>query len=146
MIRRAVYGAALVALAVLPGCDTTTTPSDIELNDLVRSFNAEMFTVTERGTITNLLSQGASLTITLNSDHTTSGRLVVPGAGEGGGSLDVSLAGTFSFDDAQDAVVFTHSADTFLRDMTFTAGRLTGHLTLAAEASFSGADVVLVLR
>ena len=146
MIRRAVYGAALVALSVLPGCDTTMAPSDVELNDLVRSFDAEMFTITERGTITDLLARGGSLSITLNADHTTSGRLVVPGAEEGGGALDVSLAGTFTFDDARDAVVFTHSADTFLRDMTFTAGRLTGHLTLAAEASFSGADVVLVLR
>src|SRR6188768_3220932 len=123
MIRRGVLGAAMVAL-VFTGCDTMT-PEEVALNDVVRSYSAQLFMTTVGGTTTDQLARGATLTMTLSADRTTSGRLFVPGGAENGGNLDVSLAGTFSFDDARDAVAFSLPADTFLRDMTFTAGKLT---------------------
>jgi hypothetical protein len=135
---------AAAALIGMLACDSTE-PDDITMADVTRSFAAATFETVEGGVTTDHLARGASLTITLNPDGTTSGRMFVPGGAEDGGNLDLSLAGTFLFDDATDEITFDHAADTFLRDVTFRAARDDGQVTLWVEAGFSGPTIVRVL-
>jgi hypothetical protein len=137
---------ALVVASITLGCDSTE-PDEIGLADVAGSYSAVVLETVQGGVTTDHLAGGASLTITLGSDLTTTGRLFVPDGAEDGGDLDLSLAGTFAFKDATDEVTFQHAADTFLRDVTFRAAREEGEVTLSAEAGFSGGTIVrTVLR
>ena len=64
----------------------------------------------------NLLAAGASISLTLAEDHTTSGRLRVP-AFAGSEEIDESLTGTWR--QSNDTVFFAGPADTFIRDVPF---------------------------
>ena len=103
------------------------------------TYQATTFTFNGGSGTTDLLATGASVTITLASDGTTSGRMVVPGVGAGGGDLDADLAGTWALTGV--TVTFDQAADTFMRDVPFTAepSRLRG------EGTFGEEVVVLVL-
>jgi hypothetical protein len=72
--------------------------------------------------------------------------LFVPGGGEDGGDLDADLSGTFSFNDTTDQVTFDQSADTFVRDMTFTAVRAGDGVQLEGEETFGETTARVVLR
>jgi hypothetical protein len=103
------------------------------------SYAASTFTLsTSIGTI-NLLAGGATITVTLASDGSTTGRLFMPGADEDGSDLDEDLSGTWTL--TGDTVTFDQSADTFIPDVEFTAtsNRLTG------EDNVSGGTLRLVL-
>jgi hypothetical protein len=82
------------------------------------SYTATTFTVTGTGGTTNVLAAGGSISLTLAAAGTTSGRLFVPGGGEGSGDFDEALTGTWTLQDS--TVTLDHDADTFLRDMTLT--------------------------
>ena len=103
------------------------------------AYTATAFTTTIGGVTTNQLAGGASLTMTLATTGTITGRLFVPGAAEGGGNLDSDMAGTWTLTGS--TVQFTQAADTFVRDMSFVASenRLTG------DATFSGTRIHVVL-
>ncbi len=75
----------------------------------------------------------------LAADGTTTGRLFVPGGAEGGGDLDADLTGTWTLDGS--TVTFSQTADTFIRDATFTASRN----RLTGEGVFQGLAIRLVL-
>jgi len=125
-----------LAVAACGGSDSFSPTPDT----VAGSYTATAFTVTSSGgSSTNLLALGATVSVTLLPDGTTMGRLFVPGGAESGGDLDADLAGTWSL--AGSTVTFSQTADTFLRDVAFTAGpgRLTG------EGTFSGETVRLVL-
>ena len=103
------------------------------------SYVATIFTTTTGGVTTNQLPTGGSLQITLAPNGTTTGSLFLPGGATGGGDLDADLAGTWSLAGA--VVQFTQGADTFVRDIAFTASanRLRG------QGTFGGTLVRLTL-
>jgi hypothetical protein len=126
--------AVALTVALLTGCDNPLT-----VDDLAGTFIASTFTVTEGGVTEDLLAAGASITVTLSSDGSTSGQLFVPGGNEDGSDFDADLSGTWTLDGSQ--VSLDHVADTFIRDMSFTADqdRLTG------QATFGSATLHVVL-
>lgn len=71
----------------------------------------------ENGITADLLLLGASLTVVLNQDGTTTGRLLAPGLGENGADVDEDLAGTWTLEGS--TVTFDQSGDTFIRDAPF---------------------------
>ncbi len=134
----------LIASTLLVGCvflacGDSTAPT---LEQIAGSYAAETFNTTDGGVVTDQLALGASIQLTLGADNTTTGRLFVPDAEEGGGDLDMDLAGTWTLDQNDGSVAFEHASDTFLRDMTFaySSNRLSG------EATFSGVTINVVLR
>jgi hypothetical protein len=61
------------------------------------------------------------MTITLAADGSTSGHLFVPGGAEAGADLSEDMAGTWLL--VGRTVQFGQTADTFVRDVDFTASR-----------------------
>jgi hypothetical protein len=86
-----------------------------------------------------LLAEGASVTLILEADGTTTGRLFVPGGGENGEDVDEDLAGTWALDGS--TVGFDQQSDTFISELDFTASE--NRLTM--EGTFTGETVRLVL-
>lgn len=123
------------SLALLAACSDALT-----VESVAGSYEATTFTVREGSTTEDLLAAGASINLTLTAAGTTSGRLFVPGGAEDGSDFDADLTGAWALSGKQ--VTFDHAADTFIRDMPFTAddGRLSG------EATFSGATLRVVLE
>ena len=109
------------------------------VDDVAGTYQATVFTFDGGSGPTDLLAIGASVTITLALDGTTSGRMLVPGVAAGGEDLDADLAGTWTLSGT--TVTFDQAADTFMRDVPFTAepSRLRGQGTFGEEV------VVLVL-
>ncbi len=70
------------------------------------------------GTTTDILAAGGIFEITLTAQGTTTGRLFIPDAVTGEGDFDSSLTGTWT--QSGSTIDFHHTADTFVRDMTFT--------------------------
>ena len=106
--------AALASTAVVAACadDPNVPPSGVP-----GQYRATTFSSSAGGPTVDLLTLGASLTMTLDPDHTTTGRLVVPAAVSGGNGVDESLAG--SWRQSNDTVYFDGPADTFVRDVPF---------------------------
>lgn len=122
--------------AFLAACSEKPT-----MENMAGSYHATSFTVQQGAApAENVLADGSLLDLTLIAAGTTSGRLFVPGGAEGGGDFDADLTGTWTL--LGTAVTFDHVADTFVRDMPFTAkvGQLTG------EATFGGATIRVVLE
>jgi hypothetical protein len=124
-----------VLLLACGGSDSFTPTEET----VAGTYGASVFTVTGFSGTTDLLLAGATVDATLAPDGTTSGRLFVPGGDEGGGDLDEDLTGTWTL--AGQTVTFSQTADTFIRDVEFIAGRN----TLTGEGTFSGLNVVLQL-
>ena len=101
-------------LAIASGCaeDPNVPPPGIP-----GSYHATTFTLSSGGPAVNLLASGASLSMSLLSDNTTTGRLVIPASVTGGEAIDESLAG--SWRQSNDTVYFDGPADTFVRDVPF---------------------------
>ena len=112
-----------------------------EIQEVAGSYSATVFTVTEGGTTTDLLAQGASIELLLKADGQTSGRLFVPGGNEDGSDLDADLTGTWSISGS--SVTLAQTADTFLRDMTFVVGN---DNSLEGEETFGSATVRVSLQ
>ena len=130
---------ALAAAAALPaGCDDPVYPPT--MRDVAGTYTATNFEVTTATGTTDLLAAGAEITLVLNLNGTTAGRLFVPGGNDDGSDLDADLTGTWSV--ASWDVHLQHSADTFLRDITLTWD----DGTLTASETFGGARIDVVLR
>jgi hypothetical protein len=112
---------------------------DPTVDEVAGTYQATTFTFDGGSGPTDLLAIGASVTITLAPDGTSSGRMLVPGVAEGGGDLDADLAGTWTLSGT--TVTFDQAADTFMRDVTFTAEPS----RLRAQGTFGEEVVVLVL-
>lgn len=113
-------------------------PATIE--DVAGSYSAIVFETTADGSTTDQLAAGASISLVLAADGTTTGQLFVPGGAEDGRDFVTDLAGTWSLSDSE--VTLDHPADTFLRDMTFSYS----DGTLSGTAAFSGVQIAVVLR
>jgi hypothetical protein len=130
---------ATAGLALL-ACGSEGTPFSPTVETVAGSYHATTFTATQGGIPLNLLLGGGSLTLTLHEDGTTTGRLLVPGGGEAGEDLDVDLAGTWTLTGS--TVTFDQpNADTFVRDMAFTAERN----RLSGEENFGDFAISVVL-
>jgi hypothetical protein len=123
---------------VLAACGDDDSFSPTE-ETVAGSYTATTFTLSSVVGEINLLAGGATITLDLAGDGTTTGRLFVPDAGVGGSDLEEDLAGTWSLTDS--TVTFDQSAATFIPEIDFIASenRLTG------EGSFSGGTLRLVL-
>ena len=129
-------GVALALTIALAACGDDFSPS---VENVAGSYTASTFTYrTDEGT-TDLLALGAIVSIDLAEDGTTTGEIFIEGGGEDGGDLEEDLAGTWTLTGS--TVVFDQGADTFIRDVEFTADedRLTG------EDTFDEVTIRLVL-
>jgi hypothetical protein len=133
---RALSAAAFLSSA----CGGDGTPFTPTVENVAGNYEAATLTVTEAGFTADLLSIGASLTMSLEPDGTTSGRLFAPGFGTGGSDLDADLSGTWTLTGS--IVTFDQPGDTFVRDVPFTVERN----RLIGEGTFSGVAVRTVLR
>lgn len=102
------------------------------------TYQATTFTFDGGAGPTNLLALGATVTITLAPDGTTTGHMFVPDVLDGG-DLDADLAGTWTLTGS--TVAFVQEVDTFMRDVLFTAEPD----RLRARGTFGEEVVVLVL-
>lgn len=102
------------------------------------SYTATTFTITSTTPPTDALGAGATLTLTLAPNGTTSGRLFVPGANDGG-DIDEDLTGTWILSGR--SVTFNQGANTFIRDAVFSVGAN----TLTTEGTFGDTSLRLVL-
>jgi hypothetical protein len=138
-MKRWVHGVLAAVILLGHGCGDDETPFSPTVETVAGTYHPETLTATEQGITVNLLQLGSSLTLVLNPDGTTTGRLFAPGLGENGGDVDEDLAGTWSLDGT--TVTFDHPGDTFIEDVPFTAepNRLRG------EGTFRGVRVALVL-
>ena len=125
--------AALVLLIACGGSDSFTPTEE----NVAGTYEAGTFRVTSFTGTTDLLLAGATVDATLAADGTTSGRLFLPGGNEDGSDLDEDLTGTWTL--SADTVTFNQTADTFIRDVDFIAGRN----TLTATGEFSGVTIFL---
>ena len=134
MIARSLLALAVGAMA----CDGDDSFSPT-VETVAGSYSATTFTLTSVGGSINLLAGGATLTLNLATDGTTTGRLFLPDGELDGSDLDEDLAGTWSLTDS--TVTFDQTAATFIPEIDFIASsnRLTG------EGSFSGGTLRLVL-
>ena len=132
-------GAALLFVLAISACGDDDEGFSPTVDDVAGSYTATTFTVTSGAAEVDLLGIGASVTATLDPDGTTTGRLLVPGAGEGGGDLDEDLAGTWSLNG--NTVTFSQSNSTLISDVDFAVGPN----TLTGEGTFQGSLILLVL-
>lgn len=138
--------AAILAFQVVAAC--SNNPSDPEISmasvagDYVAggSHGALDVTTIANGESTDWLAAGASVELALDVDGTTTGQIMIPGAGEGGLDFTADLAGHWTLDG--EIVRFQHAADTFIRDMDF---EVVGS-TLVGDRSFADVRVRMDLR
>lgn len=137
---RAWLGAWSLAAVALAGCGGSDNPFSPTISNVAGTYNATSFTATstELGTI-NLLSAGATVRVVLDPDGTTTGHIFVPDLGQEGGELDADLTGTWTLSGS--TVTFSQTADTFIRDVEFTAAQN----SLESEGTFEGTTIHLAL-
>jgi hypothetical protein len=102
-------------------CGGDDPPFSPTVQTVAGTYRATRLTGTQSGITVNLLSLGASVEMVLNEDGTTTGRVFAPGLEQGGQDLDIDLAGTWTLQG--ETVTFSHSGETFIRDVPFTVGR-----------------------
>ena len=108
--------AAIVASIV--ACSDSFTPSE---SNVAGNYHLRTLTTNDVGGTTDWVAAGASLEINLQTDGTTAGQLVIPGALVGGNDLVDDLAGTWAL--SGDIVTFSQTAGTFLQDLSFIASK-----------------------
>jgi hypothetical protein len=136
---RAWLGAWSLAAVALAGCGGGDNPFSPTVANVAGTYNATLFTATTGSQQLNLLSLGATVHVVLNPDGTTTGHLFVPGAGENGEDVDADLTGTWILSGS--TVTFSQTADTFIRDVEFTAAQN----SLESEGTFDGTTLHLAL-
>ena len=136
MRRRASRAAAALVLLLACGGSDSFTPTD---ETVAGTYEASAFTATGFTGTTDLLLAGATVDAILAPDGTTSGRLFVPGGEEDGTDLDEDLTGTWTL--GGETVTFNQTADTFIGEVEFIAGRN----TLTAEGVSGGLSLFLQL-
>jgi hypothetical protein len=105
---------------------------------LAGTYRATEFRATFTGQApVDVLAAGGTLSITIDQGNATSGTLSIPASLNGGTAFTASMAGTATITGGN--VRFTQSADTFVRDLTWTrtdAGLRVSNQT-AGSASFT---------
>ena len=130
--------AALACVALATACGDSFSPT---VDTVPGAYTATTFTTTANGATTDQLAAGGRFFMLLAADGTTMGQLVVAGAGAGGAELVEDMAGTWLL--TGDKITLDQSADTFVRDMTFTVTEN----ELRGDATFGGTRIqVRMLR
>ncbi len=119
---------AAVGLAI--GCGDSFKPSN---DSVVGDYTATSFTTTDSAGTTNQLTAGSTLTLTLAAGGAVTGHFLIPTW------IDADLAGTWQLQG--DLVTFNQTVDTFVRDMSWVAGKN----TLSGEGTFGAVQVRVVL-
>ena len=126
---------ALTCVALVAACgegDSSTTgisggsayPATVD-----GTYSATTVTLTEAGGSTDLIAEGAAISLVLTPGGATTGTMTVPAAySESGEEEILSLLGTYTYDATTGVAGFAHAADTFIRDTEWHAKgtRLTG--------------------
>jgi len=116
------YGTLLTlssTLSLLGACGSSSDPDSLAF---AGDYDASVMIVTAAGLHpVDLLAGGSSLTISIAGDSSVTGHLFIPAAITGTGDLDDDLAGTASA--TVSTISFDQTADTFVRDLTFTRHR-----------------------
>lgn len=99
---------------------------------------ARLTTVTDTGGTVEWMPEGATFTISLAPNGTTTGHLFIPGA-NAGSDFNADMAGTWALTGR--VVRFTQTADSFVRDMDFIAG----NKNLTGDETFTDTRVRVVL-
>ncbi len=136
---RSVLVAAGVSV-LLAGCsgDDTTGPGGLQLG----TYTATTFNVTPAGGAPiNVLGDGGSLVITLHAGGSTTGTLTVPGTITGGTPFVASMAGTVTVTSL--TVTFTQSADSFVRDLTWSRQ---GQILAVTNQMVAGTSYTIALQ
>lgn len=109
--------AAAGAAAGAAGCRNATAPSP-----LAGTYRATTFHVTapEQSAPTDVLGKGGGLTLSITSDHTVRGTLVVPEGVPGLAARTADMTGTAELPSAHE-VRFRQAAPTFVGDLVWTA-------------------------
>jgi len=130
---------ALLSMATVLACGggDTTAP-----NPLAATYSPSQWTTTGTSGQTNQLLAGSVLSLTLNSDGTTSGHLHVAAQG-GEPAFDADMAGTWTREG--NTLTFDQSADTFMNDMPFTVVPEGSTWALAGDHVFDGVRIQLTL-
>src|SRR5688572_27044100 len=98
--------------------------------NMAGTYYASTLTVTDSSGMRDILAAGGShITLTLMSNGTVGGSMLIKGGNEDGSDFAADLAGTWQLTDS--TITFDQTADTFLNDVAFTAGkgRLNGQHT-----------------
>ena len=129
--------APLASLVLAAACGDSFSPT---MDTVPGAYTATTFTTTANGATTDQLAAGGRFFMLLAADGTTMGQVVVAGAGAGGAELVEDMAGTWLL--TGDKVTLDQSADTFVRDMTFTvtANELRG------DATFGGTRIQVTMQ
>jgi hypothetical protein len=128
--------ASLIAVASACGSSTDSNP-------IAGSYTATTFLVTPTGqSAMNILTQGGSLTIAIANDNSTTGTLFIPASANAGTAFTASMAGTAV--QTGSTVHFTQSADSFVRNLTFSVGD--GVLQVTNQTAGSATFTIVMSR
>ena len=127
----------LIATAAC-GSDKTTEPT----NAIAGSYAASEWVTTGGSGQTNQLLAGSTLSLTLANGGATSGHLHVAASGSNP-ALDADMAGTWS--ESNNKVTISQSADTFVRNMTFSVVPNGSKWSLSADQVFSNTRIQITL-
>ena len=130
-------GRALV-VAALVSCKVGD-PFAPTVENVSGAYTAGRLVTADAAGFVNWIAAGGSLTLTLSTDGTTSGRLFLPGGAPGGGDLDEDMAGHWLL--VGHTVQFGQAAQTFVRNMDFHAEQD----RLAADQTFGGTQRVIIV-
>ena len=117
----------LLALAAVLACSDAPFAPTVE--NMAGDYTAHVLLTSDNAGAVDWIAHGATLTLGLGRDGTTSGHLFVPGGGDGGSDLDADMAGVWLLVGGK--VSFGQTADTFVRNMDFVPSqdRLSGDHT-----------------
>lgn len=107
------------------------------------TYTATVFSVTPTGQAAiNVIAAGGSLTIAIATNNATSGSLAIPASINGGTAFNADMAGTATVSGS--TVHFQQTADTFVRDLTWTHSGTT--LTVSNQAAGSASYTITLTR
>jgi hypothetical protein len=136
-VRRAALALSLALAACGGDDDGSFSPSTSNVSG---AYHATTFTAEAPGGASlDLLALGATVSVILSTDGTTSGHLSVPGQGENGGNLDEDLDGTWTLSGS--TVTFSQTTGTLIQDATFTAEEN----CLTGSGPFNGFTILIIL-
>ena len=116
----------LVAVATVSACSDCFDPPT---ENVAGDYRLQSLVTMNGGDWTDWRAAGATFTISLAPNGTTSGHLFIPGSNGRGSDFSVDMAGTWALND--ETVTFMQAADSFVPYMAFDVGenRLSGDLT-----------------
>jgi len=83
----------LLALAAVLACSDAPFAPTVE--NMAGDYTAHVLLTSDNAGAVDWIARGATLTLGLGRDGTTSGHLFVPGGGDGGSDLDADMAGVW---------------------------------------------------